>query len=102
MDFIFNPEEKRNTNVELEETFLPAEKEDGDNNNPMVLVQKIKHEIKEGQHTQHEAIRHNMVNVLLEYISDIEIGNGRLPVDMGFMEEIAYNTMFNYGFLKEI
>ena len=69
IDFIFDKNEKRVGDVELEETFMPSE---GDNSSPLELVQRIKREVKSGQHEQHEAIRMTFVKALIEGVSEIE------------------------------
>ena len=100
MDFIFAPEEKRNTNVELEETFIPQDEDDL--KSPMSLIQKIKREVKTDEHQQHEAIRVNLMSRLLDSVHDLEVESGEITDEMTFGQEVAYNTLFNYGFLKEI
>ena len=94
MDFVFDSNEKRLSDIELEETFVP---EEGGKEKPsqMTLVQRIKHEVKSGQQTQHEAIRVNFITRMLDSIDEAN-------AEMTLGEEIAYNTLFYYGMLKEI
>lgn len=101
MDFIFAPEEKRSTDVELEETFFPLDKEDAAPS-AMSLAQRIKREVKSGEHSQHEAIRVNLITRLLDTVDELEVDRSGIVGDTTFGEDIAYNTLFNYGFLKEI
>ena len=68
----------------------------------MALVQRIKHESKSGEHTQHEAIRVNFISRLLDSVDELDIDRGQIVGETTFGEEIAYNTLFSYGFLKEI
>ena len=93
MDFIFAPDEKRTSDVEIEEAFIP------DENNPssMLLAQKVKHETKNGEHEQHEAVRANFMLRLLDEIDDVD-DEDLESLSLG--EKIAYNTLFEYGFLK--
>lgn len=97
LEFIFSPDEKRVTDIELEETFVPE-----DETNPsssMSLMQRIKHETKSGEHAQHEAIRVNLVSRLLDEVDELSLDSDE---DMSFGEKLAYNTLFHYGFVKEI
>ena len=97
IDFIFDKNEKRVGDVELEETFMPSE---GDNSSPLELVQRIKREVKSGQHEQHEAIRMTFVKALIEGVSEIE-GDVEDSVETSnFGEEVCLNTLFHYGFYK--
>ena len=101
MDFIFAPDEKRTTDVELEETFVPDE-EVKNTPSSMALVQRIKHESKSGGHPQHEAIRVNLITRLLDEVSELDSESGDVVGDTSFGETVAYNTLFHYGFLKTI
>lgn len=103
MDFIFAPDEKRATDLDLEETFgLYGDEEDNEQSQKMTLVQRIKHEYKKGEHSQHEAIRVNLVSRLLDSVDELDAEGENSSTEMTFGEEVAYNTLFNYGFLKEI
>lgn len=105
LDFIFSPDEKRNTDIVLEETFVPSENENGeiDTSSALKLIQRVKHESKNGERAQHEAIRVNLITRLLDSVDGLNVENGEIVSDdLSFGEEIAYNTMFNYGFLKLI
>lgn len=97
MDFIFAPDEKRVSDVEIEETFIPDDSEDAAPSS-MLLAQRIKHEAKSGEHTQHEAIRVNFITRLLDEVDELDTDN--LEMDLG--EELAYNTLFHYGFLRQV
>jgi len=104
LDFIFAPSEKRNTDIELEETFVPGEDEGGeiDTSSPLRIIQRVKHEVKNGERAQHEAIRVNLMSRLLDSVDGLSVESGEVVGDMNFGEEVAYNTLFNYGFLKLI
>lgn len=96
MDFIFSPDEKRNSDIALEETFLAD-----DDDKTLSLVQKVKHETKNGEHTQHEAIRAAIVGRLFDYVDEVE--NDAFGDDeVMFGTNVAYNTLFHYGFLKTV
>lgn len=98
MEFIFAPEEKRSSDVQLEETFLP---EDEDNpSSKLQLMQRIRHESKNGEHAQHEAIRVQMISRLLDAVDELDIDGESIVGDCNFGEEVSFNTLFNYGFLK--
>jgi hypothetical protein len=99
MDFIFAPDEKRTTDVELEETFIPDDNEDASPSS-MSLIERIKHESKKGAHEQHEVIRMNFISRLLDEVDELEYDG--LSRDSDFGQVISYNTLFNYGFLKEV
>ena len=101
MHFIFAPDEKRTTDVELEETFVPDDEEEAPTSS-MALIQRIKHESKSGEHTQHEAIRVNLITRLLDEVGDLEVDSHGVNSDTSFGQDVAYNTLFHYGFLKEI
>lgn len=104
LDFVFAPNEKRNTDIELEETFVPGDDEDGeiDTSSPLRIIQRIKHEVKNGERAQHEAIRVNLISRLLDSVDGLNVESGEVVGDMSFGEEVSYNTLFNYGFLKLI
>ena len=84
----------------MEETFIPFDEEDI--KSQMALAKKVKHESKSGEHTQHEAIRLNLMTMLLDSVHDLDVDNGDITDEMTFGQILAYNTLFNYGFLKEI
>lgn len=97
LDFVFDRNEKRVENIELEETFLPPD----DDSNTLELAQRIKHEVKSGQHDQHEAIRMSFVTGLIEAVGELDTGDDS-DDERSFGEEVAYNTLFHYGFYKVI
>ena len=101
MDFIFAPDEKRSANIELEETFVPSEEEDA-TQSAMELIQRIKHEVKSSEHTQHEAIRAQFMSRLLDEVDELETDSRGIVGEMSFGEDVAYNTLFHYGFLKKV
>lgn len=100
MDFIFSPDEKRSTDISLEEVFLPNNEEDVSNTK---LSQRIKREEKKGEHPQHEIIRYDLFKMLYDQISQFDFNNNSVVVDdFNFGDEVAYNTLINYGFIKII
>lgn len=101
MDFIFAPDEKRTTDVELEETFSP---ETGENKIPssLALSKRVKRESKSGEHDQHEAIRVNLITRLLDEVDELEVDASGINCETTFGEDVAYNTLFHYGFLKQV
>lgn len=101
MDFIFAPGEKRTTDIELEETFVPGDDKESQPSS-MALVQRIKHESKSGEHNQHEAIRVNLITRLLDEVDELTVNSDGIDGEMNFGEDVAYNTLFHYGFLREI
>lgn len=109
LDFIFSPNEKRTTDINLEEVYGKEvyEDEDGEetvrNKQDLSLIQKIRRETKNGEHSQHEAIRLDLFSRLYESVGDLDVEGGSvLKSDLNFSEEIAYNTLFHYGFLKTV
>ena len=101
LDFIFSPDEKRNSDIGLEETLIP----DGSDNikqSQMVLARRVKNETKSGEHSQHEAIRLDLMQRLLDLVNELEVEDGQIVSNLTFGEAIAFNTLFNYGFLKEL
>lgn len=101
MDFIFSPNEKRKTAVELEETFVPDDSEDA-TPSQMGLIQRIRHESKTDEHTQHEAIRVNLITRLLDEVDEMDADSEGDEGVITFGEKVAYNTLFHYGFLKRV
>ena len=57
--------------------------------------------VKNSQHDQHEAIRMNFINGLIEAVGDLDTGDESYD-DRSLGEEVAYNTLFHYGFYKII
>ena len=109
LDFIFSPNEKRTSDINLEEVYGKEvyDEEDGEvpvsNNQELSLLQRVRREAKNGEHSQHEAIRLDLFTRLYEAVSDMAVDSGTIiKSDMTFSEEIAYNTLFQYGFLKTV
>ena len=78
--------------------FVPAK---DDSESQMELIQRIKHEKKFGEHQQHEAIKINFITTLFDIISEMSVEEDD-ESERTLGEELAYNTMFHYGFLKKI
>ena len=96
-DFIFDRDEKRIGDVELEETFVAGEE---GSESPMELIQRIKREVKSGQHEQHEAIRMAFVNGLIEGVNEMQMNETDSYESESLGEEVCLNTLFHYGFYK--
>jgi hypothetical protein len=99
MNFIFAPDEKRCSNLELEETYLPL---NDSMTGKLELAQRLKRELKNGEHSQHEVIRTNMVNRLLDEVGELEVEDESIIGEYSFGEELAFNTLLNYGFIKVV
>ena len=101
LDFIFSSNEKKVSDIALTETFKSTPQKDGElGTSPLELIEKVKHETKSGEHAQHEAIRTNLITRLLDDIEELDVNMD--DSDMTFGEMVAYNTLFHYGFLKEV
>jgi len=100
MEFIFAPEEKRSSEVQLEETFMPLD--EANPSSKLSLMERVRRERKNDEHDQHEAIRLQFIARLLDAVDQIDVEDGVLGTENEFGEEVAYNTLFNYGFLKAV
>lgn len=100
LDFIISPDEKKGTDISLEEVFIPNQEED---TSSPVLSQRIKREEKKGEHPQHEIIRFELFKMLYEQVSQFDFNDDSIVFDdFNFGDEIAYNTLINYGLIKII
>ena len=101
LDFIFSPDEKKVSDIALTETFRALPKKDSESElSPIELIEKIKHESKSGEHTQHEAIRLNLITRLLDDMEEVDADMDETNMTLG--EIVAYNTLFHYGFFKKV
>jgi hypothetical protein len=98
MDFIFDSEEKRSSDVELEETFVPK-----DNNQDMLkMSERVKREKKFGQNANHEAVRLNFISRLIDSVEELVLPTDEEDEEMTFGEYVAFNTLSHYGFVKSV
>ena len=96
-DFVFSQEE-RDVDINLEETYGVDEE-----TKESKLLTKVKRENKSSDHTQHEAIRYEFIRNLLSTFDDIEFDEDtHQPFLVTLSQEIAWNTLFTYGFLKKV
>lgn len=100
MDAVFNyifSKEERNIDTSIEETHSLNDK--GELN----LTNKVIKENKNSDRSQHEAVKYEFIrelfNILEETDIDDEIGQ---PLIDKVGQEIAWNTLFRYGFLKNV
>lgn len=98
LDFIFSPDEKRSTTISLEEVSIPDSVEV---KSCTKISQKTKKEEKKDEHPQHEVIRFELFKMLYDQVSQFDLDNKSIVVDdFNFGDELAYNTLINYGFIK--
>ena len=96
MAFVFKNDDERMTNIDLEERYSSNQ-----TNDQLSLVERIKHEKKFSEYQQHEVMRFNFVNNLFETIDQMPL-EGDEDEERSLGEELAYNTMFHYGFIKKV
>ena len=100
-NFIFCPEEKRDIDVNIAEKYQNVK--DADNKDRTVLVEKTRVENKSSDHSQHETIRYDLFRRLLDTFDELDFDEDtKEPLISSFTDELAFNTMFKYGFIKLI
>ena len=97
LEFIFAPDERHKSNISLQERYAKLEDVD-----ELMLIEKLKQEEKGGEDSSHEAIRMNLFNMLAENISNLGADYTAPDEDTGMMEALSFNTLVQYGFIKEI
>ncbi len=91
-DFIFDVPSDRTSNVEIAENYIY----DG-NSDKMVPNTKEVREVKINDDTNQNTIRYNLFKTFVDILDTIE----DLKV-MTALQEITYNTMQAYGFIKDV
>lgn len=101
LGFIFCPEEKRDIDVNITEKYQNVKSDDGQERT--VLVEKTRVENKSSDHSQHETLRYDLFRRLLDTFDELDFDEDtKEPIISSFTDELAFNTMFKYGFIKSI
>lgn len=96
-DFVFSKEE-RDVDTNLEESYGIDE-----NTNDMKLISKVKKETKSSDHTQHEMAKYEFIRSLLVLFDDVELDeNTGTAAFATLSQQLAWNTLVTYGFLKTV
>ena len=97
LDFIFCPEEKRGVETNIEEKYI---KDIGNSN--MVLDSRIKKESKTSN-VQHENFRYDFLRKMIDIFDDTDWDEEEeRPGIQTTSEEICFNTLLQYGFIKKV
>lgn len=95
MDFIFVDEDKLvNTNIE---EVLETDPE----TNESVLTMKTINENKSNDHSQHELLRCQLIQRLLDGLATIQIKDEGQMALSSLDELVCYNTCIQYGFVAQ-
>lgn len=95
-DFVFAKED-RDVDTNIEETHKL------DDDNIPILVSKTVRENKSSDHTQHEAIRYEFMRNLINLFDDVELDHEtNRPYIASYSQELALNTLYEYGIIKNI
>ena len=98
LDFIFCPEEKRDVEVSIEETYSNDEE-----TKKLTLDTRTKKENKTSIHSQHENFRYDLFRKMVDVFDETEWDDEKqAPVIQTMTEEICFNTLLQYGFLKKV
>ena len=98
LDFIFCPEEKRDIEVSIEEKYSNDEE-----TKKLTLDTRTKKENKTSIHTQHENFRYDLFRKMVDVFDETEWDEEKeTPVIQTMTEEICFNTLLQYGFLKKV
>ena len=101
LGFVFCPEEKRDIDVNITEKYQNVKSDDGQERT--VLVEKTIVENKSGNHSQHETLRYDLFRRLLDTFDELDFDEDtKEPIISSFTDELVFNTMFKYGFIKSI
>lgn len=99
LDFIFCPEEKRDVDVNIEETYVNDENE----KDKIILSSKTRRENKTSNHSQHETLRYDLFRRLFDIFDETAWNDETNSPDIeSLTEEIGFNTLLQYGFIKKI
>lgn len=99
LDFIFCPEEKRDVDVNIEETYV----NDVNDKDKIILASKTRTENKTSNHEQHETVRYDIFRRLLDTLDNIPWDEEEgTPTITCLTEEISVNTLLQYGFIKMV
>ena len=95
-DFVFAKED-RDVDTNIEETHKL------DDDNLPILVSKTVRETKSSDHTQHESIRYEFIRNLINLFDDVDLDNEtNRPYITSYGQELALNTLYEYGIIKNI
>lgn len=91
--FIFGEEVERTHDTEITETYLQPE-----NGGPLELNSKVIHEVKGSDNTNKQTIKYDMLKMFIDILDGIE----STSTSMSLGETLTFNTMQNYGFIREV
>ena len=95
MDFIFCPEEKRGVEVSIEEKYT----NDADK---LSLASRTKKESKISN-AQHENFRYDFFRKMIDVFDETDWDEEEeMPGIQTTSEEICFNTLLQYGFIKKV
>jgi hypothetical protein len=91
-EFVFGDPNKRNSEVEITETFVY----DDEKEKMVPNIREVK-EVKVGDFTSQNTIKYDMVKMFIDILDSIED-----PKGMTLVQSITLNTLESYEFIKEI
>lgn len=90
--FIFNDEDKRDNEVEINESV--SYDENGDITGRVKTTREVK-----SKNNEKSQIRYDLLKVFIDILNDVEIDQDALPLSL--TQQIILNTMAENGLLKE-